>query len=146
MWHEINNEDEMKAFLNSIYCFHDSCLKELHYESGAFVCDNLDMLPINSKRCLKVIFQRQFEENSALELEFYELEYMNLCPVSDKYTCEILEADLFFHNGKVFWTDDIIRNYEELDKYEGTIICASKMRWRTLENSLGEKTLFQIKE
>lgn len=55
--------------------FHDSCLKEMKYISGAYVDEELSMLPVNSKRMLSVIIQRQFENPSAIELQFVGLKY-----------------------------------------------------------------------
>nr|OTO69799.1 hypothetical protein A5866_002015 [Enterococcus sp. 12C11_DIV0727] len=33
----INNEDDIRTFMESFYYFHDSCLKELKYVSGGYL-------------------------------------------------------------------------------------------------------------
>ena len=78
MWYEINNNSDIISFMNKIYYFHDSCIKEIKYLSGAYVDEKLSMYPINDRRILKVIIQRQFEDNSMIEMEFKGLRYLQL--------------------------------------------------------------------
>ena len=62
MWNEIVDEKDIQNFMNKVIFFHDSCIKELRYSSGAYVTSDLRMYPINDKRILDIIIQRQFEE------------------------------------------------------------------------------------
>ena len=59
MWNRIQNQAEADAFLERIGNFHDSCIKELSYVSGAYVDDDLSMHPVNEQRVLRLILQRQ---------------------------------------------------------------------------------------
>ena len=61
MWNDIANENDLIKFMDAMYGFHDSCIKEIKYISGAYVNEKLSMSPINSQRILSVIIQRQFE-------------------------------------------------------------------------------------
>ena len=131
IWNEINTEQELQEFLESYGFFHDSCLMELRYTSGAFVDQNLGMHPINDKRTLYVVFQRQSEKNSTIEMEFSGLLKLNLEPNDSTYTCEILDVSMFIENGNFYWGDSVWFN-EEREKYEGTWLCAEKVRWRSL--------------
>jgi hypothetical protein len=36
MWNEINSNEDLSNFMDMHYGFHDSCLKELKYISGAY--------------------------------------------------------------------------------------------------------------
>lgn len=56
--------------MERVYDFHDSCVKEMSYISGAYVDDSLSMYPLNDRRILRVVIQRQFDENSMIEMEF----------------------------------------------------------------------------
>lgn len=56
--------------MEAMYGFHDSCIKEMKYVSGAYVMDDLSMHPINEKRNISVLIQRQFENPSVIEMEF----------------------------------------------------------------------------
>ena len=145
MWKNIDTEQELMEFLE-IYSFHDCCLKELRYVSGAFVNHNLGMSPINNKRKLYVIFQRQFESNAVVEIEFSGLENLNLRPNDENYTCEILDTAFFFENGKIYWGDS---NWfkEQRELYDGTWLCAQKARWRIADEYIGSDEVYcAIKE
>ena len=72
-WNEITDENSLKEFMERVSFFHDSCIKEMHYLSGAYVNENLDMYPVNDRRILRVIIQRQYEEDSMIEMEFQGL-------------------------------------------------------------------------
>ena len=65
-WNEITDENSLKEFMERVSFFHDSCIKEMHYLSGAYVNENLDMYPVNDRRILRVIIQRQYEEDSII--------------------------------------------------------------------------------
>ena len=58
-WNEITDENSLKEFMERVSFFHDSCIKEMHYLSGAYVNENLDMYPVNDRGILRVIIQRQ---------------------------------------------------------------------------------------
>lgn len=132
MWHEIVTSEDAREFMERIYHFHDSCIKEMRFVSGAYVTDDLSMYPINEKRSLSVIIQRQFSDMPVLELEFGGLDHMYLRPVSPKYTCEILDATLVVKDDRIWWCDCGGIAAEELERYDGTLICSEKFRWRAL--------------
>ena len=70
MWNEITNEKDIHAFMEMVGWFHDSCIKEMKYLSGAYVSDDLAMWPLSDKRVLNVVVQRQFKEKSMIEMQF----------------------------------------------------------------------------
>ena len=55
MWHEISDNQDAKALMAAVGGFHDSCVKEIHYISGACVPGDLGMWPLNSRRSLRVL-------------------------------------------------------------------------------------------
>ena len=57
MWQEISNDREIQCFMDKVCFFHDSCIKELKYISGAYVNADLSMHPINDRRLLSVIIR-----------------------------------------------------------------------------------------
>ena len=129
--------------MKEMFHFHDSCIKEMHYLSGAYVESNLSMYPINNRRTLRVIIQRQFDRNSMIEMEFIWLKQLQLLPVDENYTCEILESTLIMKDGYIYWCDCGNLSEKDLVDYEGTLICASQLRWRSIENHMGEKEFYQ---
>lgn len=142
MWNEIVNNDDAEAFMDKFIFFHDSCIKELKYLSGAYVDEQLQMHPINDKRLLRVVIQRQYEELSAIELEFIGVKYLKLFPDDERYTCEILDSSLILKDNCIIWCDCGGLTENNFDNYQGTVICATKLRWRYVDDYLGDKELY----
>lgn len=142
MWNEINDNHELISFMNKICFFHDSCIKEMKYLSGAYVNKELEMYPVNDRRILRVIIQRQFEDIPMIEMEFEGLKCLKLFPVDDQYTCEILDSTMILQNGCIYWYDCDGLPEADLDNYNGTMICASKFRWRPIEKCMGQKEFY----
>lgn len=142
MWSMINNADDIAAFMNSVGYFHDSCIKEIKYVSGAFVNEDLAMHPINDKRNLSIIIQRQKAPMSVIELFFEKIDFLRLFPNDERYTCEILGAAMFIKDGNIYWCDCGDITEESIDEYGGTVVCASKLRWRAIEARLGKEEFF----
>ena len=128
--------------MNKIGFFHDSCIKELRYISGAYVDEDLSMYPLNDKRILDVIIQRQFKDLSMIEMQFIGVKCLKLYPTDEEYTCEILDSTMFFKDDSIYWCDcgDISKN--DFEEYEGTLISASKLRWRSIENKMGQEDFY----
>ncbi len=133
MWHKIETKEDVILFLNLVSSFHDSCIKEIHYVSGAYVDKNIQMLPINDKRTLTLVIQRQHKNNTTIEMEFGELKFLNLFPTDTLFTCEILEASLFMKDEYIYWCDQKISDTLDFSMAEHTVICASTLRWRSID-------------
>lgn len=147
MWHEIDSGSDVSDFMREICRFHDGCIKEMKYLSGAYVDEGLSMYPFNDRRILRVVIQRQFEENSMIEMEFEGLKHLGLSPCDEeKYTCEISAGALALKNGCVYWCDGDKIPETDFDNYDGTLICASKLRWRSIDNCMGEKEFYISRE
>lgn len=141
IWNEITTDSDLTEFLELYGRFHDCCLKELRYISGAFVNKDLSMNPINTQRKLLILFQRQSEDNPVIELEFSNLETLNLKPIERIYTCEIFGASMFFENGKIYWGDSNLFETQRA-QYDGTWLCAEKARWRFAYEYMGDKEIY----
>lgn len=142
MWNEIIDNNDLKNFMDNINYFHDSCIKEFKYLSGAYVDDELSMYPVNDHRILKVIIQRQSKDISMIEMEFKGLIYLKLFPLDDKSTCEILDSTMIIKNDCIYWCDCGGLSETDLDNYNGTVICASKFRWRAIEKCMGANEFY----
>lgn len=143
IWHSIKNDADVKNFMESVCYFHDSCIKELKYTSGAYVDDTLAMHPLNNARVLSIIIQRQFESLSMLELCFEDLKYLKLFPIGTDYTCEILGASMFISDGCIYWGDSEELSAESCGDCEGMIVCAGSMSWRQIDGCMGEDEFFR---
>ena len=142
MWNEIIDDNDLRNFMERVGYFHDSCIKELKYLSGACVNEELSMYPINDRRVLNVIIQCQFEDFSMIEMEFEGLKYLKLFPVDDKYTCEVLDSTMILKEDGIYWCDWGGLSEDDINEYNGTLICASKLRWRSINKCMGQKEFF----
>ena len=142
MWERINTDEEIQRFMQKVGNFHDSCIKEMSYISGSYVSDDLSMYSVNDQRVLRVVIQRQKEEDSMIELEFQGLKYLNLSPVDENYTCEMIDSTLIKKDGYFYWCDSGNISESEIDDYAGTLICASKLKWRSIKNHMGKKVFY----
>ena len=70
MWTDINANDDIYKLMNAVNWFHDSCITNIEYISGAYVGDDLLMYPINSKRSLMIHIQTQDMNRRNIELLF----------------------------------------------------------------------------
>ena len=146
MWREIKNKSELQQFMDSVNCFHDGCVKEMKYLSGAYVNADLSMYPVNDCRTLQLVIQLQNEKIPMIEMKFEGLNFLRLIPVCDTYTCEISEASMFFSDNKIYWCDDVCSAKTDFNNFDGTVICAKKVSYRAIENDMGSKEYFNSPE
>lgn len=144
MWNKISSKEDISALMDRMYSFHDSCINEMHYISGAYTTAEKSMYPINDRRTLRVLIQSQFDSSAAIELEFSGLISLSLRPTDEKYTCEILEASLEEKDGYFIWKDDIDLS-EESDQC-GTVICSERLSWREIKSVYGSDEFYSPAE
>lgn len=141
IWNELNTLIDLENLMTIFGGFHDSCIKELKYISGAFVGSDLCMNPINSIRAVNIIFQRQYKDPMVIEMEFTGLINLTLTPTDENFTCELHGASMFINDGKIYWYDsDSIEN--TVESYNGTWICANRIRWRIADEYIGNKEIY----
>jgi len=66
-------------------------------------------------------------------MAFSGLHYLSLNPAEEPYSCEIFGAALFMKEGRFFWCDDEFITDQTVEQYQGTVICAEKVRWRNAD-------------
>ena len=143
MWYNVLNDCDVQKLLEDVDYFHDSCIKELRYISGAYVNEELSMYPLNDRRILDVIVQRQSRDNTVIELEFSGLKYLKHFPVDESYTCEITESTMFIKDGYICWADGDTFPEDGCDIWGGIAVCAASLRWRAVEDCLGDKEIYR---
>jgi hypothetical protein len=139
MWNEIITNKDINEFMSLFGYFHDSCIKEIRYVSGSFVNEDLSMNPINNKRMLDIIFQRQYQNPTAIVMRFIGLNALHLIPCNDNYTAEIDKASIFLKNGYIYWVD-----CDEMENNNSTWVCADKIQWRIINKCIGGADAFQV--
>jgi hypothetical protein len=141
MWSKLTTDNDIQSFMILFDYFHDSCIKEIRYTSGAYVDANLAMQPNNDKRIVNIIFQRQYKELTAIALRFMEIETLHLSPFGDDYTAEIFEATMFIKNGRIYWGDSA-NIKDNMNEYDGTWLCANRVEWRVIDECIGKNDVF----
>ena len=68
MWNKIVDDKTLINLLEEVEFFHDACLTELRYISGAYVDEDLAMYPINDKR--KVMFLFSVRKRGKIQLSW----------------------------------------------------------------------------
>lgn len=142
MWNNIKTETDAVDFMNIIDYFHDTCIKEMKYKSGAYVDENFAMYPINDCRTLSIVLQCQKRNMGMVELEFLGLKWLKLSP-EEMGTCEILDATLIIKDNCIYWCDCGGLKLEDLMKHDRTAVCASNLRWRIVEKQMGNIDYFR---
>lgn len=146
MWNEIINQHDLNNFMSLFDDFHDSCIKEFKYTSGAFVDKNLSMHAVNDERNLKIVFHRQYTNPSSIEIEFVGLIQLTIFPANENYTSEISDATMIFDGKRFYWCDCGGLTINDFANYKGTLICSSKIRWRTVDEYIGENEIYSSKK
>ena len=141
MWNEIITQSDIDNLMKKYGHFHDSCVKEMKYLSGAFVDPDLSMYALSDKRILKILIQRQYREPTTIELEFSGLIKLSLPPYGDGLSSELFEAVMFIEDEIIYWGD----SYWFTDKrseYDGTWVSAKKARWRIADQYIGNEEVY----
>lgn len=112
----INSKRDIEKLMEEYNYFHDSCISEISYESGANVNEDLSMHPINDKRILKVVFQRQ-ENPRNLEIKFNKLIRLNLAPESEECDCIIFGSTMEIKDGNIYWINEENIPVDRIDNY-----------------------------
>lgn len=103
VWHVLSTQEDIDHLLNLFGVFHDSCVREMHVWTGHFVNDQLGMTCEPSFN-LRVLFQRQWREPSAIEMVFGEVESLKWVPAKPNYEDIIFRAWLFRDEDTFVWS------------------------------------------
>ena len=92
-WIELKEESDIKDLLEIFGYFHDACLKELYMWTGTYVNEDLSMaVPGELDTNVKILFQRQYSNPSAIELFFECVTVIHIVPTPENYDSIIREA------------------------------------------------------
>ena len=118
-------------------------IKSMRFTIAVLKNADLRMYPLNDRRVLNVIIQRQFEDVSMIEMEFAGLKYLNLSPVDEQYTCEIFGSTLLIKDSDIYWCDGQNISEDDIEDYDRTIICAARLRWRAIDGHMGNGEFYK---
>ena len=78
-----------------------------------------------------------------IEMEFAGLKYLNLSPTDERYTCEIFGSTLRIKDSDIYWCDEQNISEDDIEDYDGTIICAARLRWRAIDGHMGNGEFYK---
>lgn len=145
-WIEIKTEDDIKNLLNTFGWFHDGCLREIHLWNSYHVSEDLGMCCGDYSINAKVLFQRQFENPSAIEIYFREIQRMNVISTSSDYWYSILGVTLEYKDGIYYWADEEDWNIDNPNNDNTMWISAKGIKWRDRSEFIGEKLRYGQRE
>lgn len=136
MWNEIQTNKDIELLMFKYNKFHDSCLKELNYISGAYVNNDLSMNPINNKKELSIIYQRQYHILTNIQIVFGGLIRLNLIPSLPFYDGIIFGAYMNKVDDVIYWSNDPDFKLENINipDYNNsyTWLCCKHVKWREI--------------
>lgn len=139
-WNELKTQKDINTLLDLFGYFHDGCLKELKYISGEYVAENFSMCPINSQRKLSIIFQRQYQSPSVIEMIFEGLVKLNLEPNDEIYDEIIYGAFIGIYDDSIYWADTEDFSFDKPNNC--TWIVANKAKWRVADEYIGKEEAY----
>ncbi|HEY2491818.1 MAG TPA: hypothetical protein VGI33_02670 [Paenibacillus sp.] len=144
-WKSISTQEYIDRLMIDFGGFHDACLKELYMWTDHYVDSNLSM-GVSDKldHRIRVLFQRQWENPSAIEVLFEEVIKLSITPSSENYDSIIYGGTLIYKNGVFYWADDRNWSPEEKRNYEVNWIAARKVSWREVSHWMGEEQRYGI--
>ncbi|WP_129691884.1 hypothetical protein [Gottfriedia acidiceleris] len=142
-WNEIKTTEDIKNLLILFGGFHDSCLKELYLWTDSYVDEELSMA-MSSGTNVRILFQRQFNNISAIELLFEGVRKFHISPPLEDYDSIIYGATLFFEEGLFYWADDSSWSPKKNIGYDVSWISSKRLKWRDVSSWMGEDMRYGV--
>ena len=137
MWNELKSNDDIELFMKKYGNFHDSCIREFNYVSGAYVNKDCSMFPINSKKELSIIFQRQCKDIMNIQLVFCGLKSLNFVPSIPNFEAIISKVCMKIIGDDLYWCVDCGFNLactkDLWFNSNYTWLCCEWAKWRTID-------------
>lgn len=143
-WIEIKEQSDINYLLEHFGYFHDGCLKEMYMWTGTYVNQDLSMrVPGELDTNVRILFQRQFNNPSAIELFFECVTGIHIIPSRENYDSIIRDAIILKIEDNIYWANDY--HWRPENKL-GNWISAKKMKWREANEWMGEQNRYALEE
>ncbi|OEH94195.1 hypothetical protein [Bacillus solimangrovi] len=141
-WTLVEDKQNLEELSKTFGFFHDSCIKELYMWTGSYVNENLSMnVPSEFSTNVRILFQRQYRNPSAIELVFEGVTQFHITPQGDGI---ILGAKLMLHDGLFYWADDSSWELEQAASNKYNWIAAKSIKWREVSSWIGEENRYGV--
>ncbi|PFR29471.1 hypothetical protein COK19_06325 [Bacillus cereus] len=142
-WNTIKTKEDIDKLLPLFGGFHDSCLKELYLWTDSCVDENFAM-GMSSGTNVRILFQRQYDNPSAIELLFEGATKFHLTPPPENHDSIIYDASLIFQNNLFYWADDSSWKPDQVTEYEVSWISAKSVKWRDVSSWMGDTMRYGV--
>ena len=138
-WQPLTSQTDLDALQSLFGRFHDGCLRESYLWTGYSVSPNLSMsVSIALDLRVRLLFQRQFANPSAIELLFEQVTTFHLRPQPGSDNI-IMDATLLHHEGLFYWANEYCWSPENSDLDEVTWIAGKALSWRDASDWMGSE-------
>lgn len=118
-WRFVKNEKDAKDLLTAAWGFHDSVLSNIIYKYN----ENFEEPSV-----VQVLFTGCWECDILLEFKRDVLIHFN---VDDNNIGEIMDSNILFDNGFIYWVDEYIKDVKEI-KEEYIYFRARSLKWKMI--------------
>ena len=134
MWIEITNQAGIDELMEKFGYFHDTCIRDIYISTQDFVNERRSM-HFDNVLTISLLFQRQSNENSVLELKFEAVKQMDIeCLFEYGSTLIDTEATLKIENNLLYWANDFNWTPDDNDEWW---ISSERLFWRFRPKLLG---------
>jgi hypothetical protein len=136
-WNPVTSPADAQRLLELFGDFHDSCLREVHVWTEAYVSEDLAMAcPLHLDTRVRMLVHRQAASPSAIEMLFEQVLGFRLSPTPEDYAPIIFDATLEWRRDTVFWSDDSGQREASED---ATWVLAKRLSWRDASEWMGNQ-------
>jgi hypothetical protein len=133
-WKEIKTDNDIEALLDLFGEFHDSCLREIHIVTKESVDKDLSM-SFNGKLTATLLFQRQYDNPTVIELRFENVGRFNFLTSGQKYDPIIFEATFKKVDELFYWSSE---DNWRLGDNDAVWISGERVYWRERPELVGQ--------
>lgn len=142
-WTEIKEQSDIDYLLEHFGYFHDGCLREMYMWTGTYVNPDLSMkVPGELDTNVKILFQRQYNNPSAIEILFENVTGIHVIPSPENYDSIIRDAIILKLEDNFYWADDY--NWHPKGNMSNQInwISSKKVKWREVNHWMGKENRY----
>ena len=130
-WNYIEDVGDINRLMDYFGGFHDSVIREIHYESGDYTDGETMFLSPSCTKKIRMVFDSSWADS--IEIVFEAVRLLQLVPPGENYLGDLYDASIFIDHFEVYFYDEYLK--ERPASHDGTWIKALGMRWRAAEKS-----------
>ena len=142
-WQHLESQTDLDRLLSLFGGFHDGCLREAHIWTEHYVFPDLRMHCIGDLDTrVRILFQRQFSNPSAIELLFEQVTTFHFQSSLPNYDSIIYDATLLHCDGLFYWAETDGWSPKDAGRNDVTWIAAKMLSWRDASEWMGNELRF----